>query len=112
MRFQPLSVEIWRKGGSHAALSVTAPEDQRGVGPAKAEGIRQHRIDGPAPGLVRHEVDRGHNRRIVEIERRRGDVVADGESRENRLDRARRAEQMADGRLCRRPTYFYSRDTD
>ena len=35
-----------------AAGSGVAPaQDQRGVGPAKAEGIRQHRVDRPALGL-------------------------------------------------------------
>ena len=38
---------------------------------------------------------------IVEIERRRRDVVANRQDREDRLDRAGRAEQMADRRLGR-----------
>ena len=49
-----------------------------------------------ALGLVRHQVDRRFNRRVVEVQRRRRDVVADREQTEDRLDRARRTEQVPD----------------
>ena len=52
--------------------------------------------------LVRHEIDRRLHRRIVEIDRRRRDVVANRQDAEDRLDRAGRAEQMADRRFGRR----------
>ena len=44
----------------------------------------------------------GLDRRIVQIDRRRRDPVAHGEDREDRLDRAGRAEQMPDRGLGRR----------
>ena len=47
---------------------------------------------------MRHEVDAREIRRIVEVERRRHDLVADGQHAEDRLDGAGRAEQMADRR--------------
>ena len=53
-------------------------------------------------GDVRHQVDAGRAlARIVEVERRRHDLVAQREDAEDRLDRAGAAEQMADRRLGR-----------
>ena len=51
--------------------------------------------------LVRHEIDDALDRRIVEIERRRRDLVADRQHAENRLNRARSPQQMANRRLGR-----------
>ncbi len=46
-----------------------------------------------------HQVDHRLDRRIIEVEGGRRDVVAHGEQREDRLDRAGGTEQMSDGRL-------------
>ena len=51
--------------------------------------------------LVRHEIDGRGDRRIVEIDRRRHDLIAHGEQAEDRFNRAGRAEQMTDRRFCR-----------
>src|SRR5690606_18986648 len=52
---------------------------QRGVGPAEAEGVVEHRAHFAALGLVRHEVDaRAALARVVEVERRRDHLVAQG----------------------------------
>ncbi len=51
---------------------------------------------------MRHEIDPGTIvARIVEVERRRHDLIAQREDAENALDRARSAEQMPDRRLGR-----------
>ena len=51
--------------------------------------------------MVRHEVEGGLDRRVVEIDGRGRHAVADGEQREDRFDRAGRAEKVAGGRLGR-----------
>src|SRR5687768_2551676 len=71
--------------------------DQRCVGAAEAEAVVEHSLDLALLGLVRDEVDAGAAvRRIVEVERRRDDLVAHGEDAEDALDRAGAAKQMAD----------------
>ena len=58
-------------------MSVDNPsENQRRIGAAKAERIRQDHIDIPLFRLMRHKVDRRFHRWIVQIERRRRDAVA------------------------------------
>src|SRR5262249_59420217 len=75
-----------RPSGERQPSSVATAKDQRGVGPSESEGIRQHGVDRPPPRLIRHEVDRRGNRRVVEIERRGGQIVANGEGRKDRFD--------------------------
>src|SRR3989304_3348871 len=91
--------ESWGLGH---ALAREAAEDQRGVGAAEAERVRQRDIDIALARLVRHQVDRGFDRRVVEVDGGRGDPVADRQDREDRLDRAGGAEQMADAGFGRR----------
>src|SRR5215470_19597867 len=67
------------------------PQHQRSVGAAEAERVGEHGVDWSLLRLVRHEIDGGLNRGVVEVERRRGDVIADGEHRIDRLYGARRA---------------------
>ena len=55
--------------------SRMAAEDQRGVGAAEAEAVGQRDVD-LRLGLVRHQVDRRLDRGIVEVDRRRRDLVA------------------------------------
>src|SRR5829696_4560253 len=97
---------LWRNGAfgvaSQGPRSRRAPEDERGVGAAEAEGVRQHDVDVALLRRVRHEVDRGLDRRVVEVDRRRRDPVAHGEDREDRLDRAGGAEEVPGRRLRRR----------
>src|ERR1043165_386814 len=51
---------------------------QTGIGAAEAEAVIQHRLPLALPRLVRHEIDAfGALVRIVEVQRRRHDLVAD-----------------------------------
>ena len=50
---------------------------------------------------MRDEVEGGLDARVVEVEGRGDDAVADGQDREDRLDRAGGAEEVADGGLGR-----------
>ena len=76
--------------------------DEAGVGATKAEAVVQDGTDRPLLRLVRHEIDaRGALARIVEVERRRDDLVAQGKDAEDALDRTGAAQQVADGRLGR-----------
>src|SRR3954466_4014337 len=86
---------------SHAsnALIGRTLYHKRGVGASKTERVRQRHIDLAPARLLRDEVDRRLDRRIVEIDGRRRDVVADRQDAENRLDRPGRAKQMAGRRL-------------
>src|SRR5215203_4224366 len=94
---------LWRNGACGVASggprSRRAPEYERGVGAAEPEGVRQHDVDVALLRRVRHEVDRGLDRRVVEVDRRRRDPVAHGEDREDRLDRAGGAADEALDRL-------------
>src|ERR1700686_5011720 len=79
-----------------AALLHQLAENQRSVGAAKSERIRQRYVDRPLVGLVRHKVDGGRDRWIVEVDGRRQHSVTHREQAEYRLDRSGRAEQMTD----------------
>src|SRR5215213_4740714 len=65
------------QGGRRA--SGNAPQNERRIGATEAEGVGEHRIDLALLRRVRDEVDRRFHRRVVEVEGRRRDVVADGE---------------------------------
>src|ERR1700722_5972832 len=58
-------------------------KNERCVRSTKAERIGQHRRNVPLPCFVRHEIDLGRDRWIVEIDRWRNDLVADGEDGKN-----------------------------
>src|SRR5205823_7542602 len=76
--------------------------DEAGVGTAKAEAVVEHGPDWPVLGHVRDEVDAGRAlARIIEIERRRNDLVAHREDTEDAFDRPCAAEEMTDRRLRR-----------
>src|SRR5688572_11299935 len=62
-----------------SSLRGQAAHDDGGIGATKTERVRQHGVDGPLLRLVGNEVDGGLDRRIVEIERGRGHIVAYGE---------------------------------
>ncbi len=70
------------------------PENQRGVGAAEPEGIRQHVGDLALARLLRHEVDVAGRRRVFEVERRRRPPgrAAPGSRRSPRRCRRRRAD--------------------
>ena len=57
------------KTASHLA------EDQAGVRPAKPERVRQHRADAARLGLKGHKVNIAPVGRIIQIQRRRGDLI-------------------------------------
>lgn len=79
---------------------VTA-QNQRRVGAAETERVRQGHIDLALARDMRHEIDLRLDGRVVQVERRRGYIVANCERREDGFDRAGCAEQMSDGRLRR-----------
>src|SRR5690606_18742146 len=75
---------------------------EAGVGAAEAEAVVEHRANLPLLGGERHEVDAlAAVRRVLEVERRRDDLVAQREDAEDRFDRAGAAEQVTDRRLGR-----------
>src|SRR4051794_12795271 len=62
--------------------------DQRGVGAAEAEAVVEHRPHRPLLCLVRNEIDAlAAFAWIIEVERRRDNLVAHREDAENALDR-------------------------
>src|ERR1700730_9784343 len=81
--------------------SLRTLEDQAGVGAAKSERIRQIEFDLALARLLRHEIDFRCDRCMIEVERRRNDLIPDRQNRENRLDGTRRAEEMSDRRFRR-----------
>src|SRR5437868_6303805 len=89
--------EIWQKG--ERILRHRAPKDERRVGAAETERVRQHEVDIAPARLMRHEIDRRFDRWLVEIDGGRRNLIAQRENREDRLDRAGRAQQMTDRRL-------------
>src|SRR5687767_4720023 len=73
---------------------VDCLHDERGIGSAKAEAVVERRLDLALLGVMRHEIDAlGSLVGVVEVERRRDDLVADGEDAEDRLHRSGAAEQ-------------------
>ena len=76
-------------------------QHERGVRATEPERVRQRDVDLALLGLVGNEIQRRRNRGIVEIDRRRHDVVANGERGKDRLDGAGRAQQMTDRRFRR-----------
>src|SRR4030095_3529416 len=75
-----------RPSAPEGATLVYRLHDQRGIRAAKAEAVVEYRTDGPFLGLVRHQVDTfGALARVVEVERRRDDLVAHREDAEDAL---------------------------
>src|SRR5690606_38587047 len=83
-----------RRTAGNRRSAIVALENQRCVGATEAERVRERDVDSPLARLVRDEVDLGLDGRVVEVDRRRRDVVADGEHAENGLGRTGRTEQM------------------
>src|SRR5689334_8148852 len=98
--FVPLAqvhVQIWRKGEVARPSALRGAKNQRRIGAAEAEGVRQrHAYLAPAR-LVRHEIDRRFDRGIVEVDGGRCDLIAHCEYREDRFNRAGGAEEVPDG---------------
>src|SRR6516225_7888799 len=84
-----------------SATSDLAKSDRR-VGAAEAEGVGQRRADLHLARRVGHKVEIALRVLLEEIRGRRCDLIADGEHREYRLDRCRRAKEMAGHRFGRR----------
>src|SRR5204863_19645 len=85
-----------------AGASSDRLHHQAGIGAAEAERVVQHRLHLALLGLVRDEIDaRAILARIVEVERRRHDLVAQCQDAEDTLHCAGTAQQMADRRLGR-----------
>src|SRR4030095_11509580 len=82
-------------------MSADLAEDQCAVGTAKTERVRQRAIDCDVARDLRYVIEIAIVARVVEIDRRRRNLMANGERGEDRLDRTGRAEQMSDHRLGR-----------
>ena len=66
---------------SPAGWSAVVPaEDQRRIGAAETEGIRQRDVDIPLSRFVRNQIDVGLDGGVVEVNGRRRDAIADSES--------------------------------
>src|SRR5690606_27482279 len=89
-----------RRGGA-GPKSRGGGEDEAGIRAAEAEGVGQRVADRPFLRLLGHEIDVAARRRVVEVQRRRAHAVADRHDRENGLDAAGGAEQVADRRFGR-----------
>src|SRR5690606_29684296 len=89
-----------RRGRSGLASGGGA-EDEAGIRAAEAEGVGQRVADRPFLRLLGHKIDVAARRRVVEVQRRRAYAVADRHDRENGLDAAGGAEQVADRRFGR-----------
>src|ERR1019366_350793 len=76
-------------------------ENHAGVGAAKAEGIRHDEFDLSFARRVRHEIDFGRDRQMIEVERRRNNLIPDRQNRKDRFDGAGGAEKMPDRRFRR-----------
>ena len=75
-----------RVGGDGAPHgSAYLPEDDRRVGAAEAEGVRQRHVDLARFGLVRGEAQLRRDLGIVEVDRRRRHLVADREDRAHQV---------------------------
>src|SRR5215471_205899 len=94
------------KGYRAVMRSGRARKDQRGIGTAKAEGIRERIGHFALLGVFWHQIDVAGGRRVVEVERRRNDLIADRKDREDRLDATGRAEQMPNRGFRRRHRQF------
>src|SRR5690606_12093875 len=81
-------------------MSVDLLHHQAGVGSAEAEAVVQHGANLALLCLVRDEIDAfGPFVRIVEVERRRNDLVANREDAEDALNGTGAAQQVTDGGL-------------
>src|SRR3954468_2486191 len=90
----PFSGRSWPLPIMSTGPRSDGPHHQAGIGPAEAEAVVEHSLDRTLLGEMRDEIDsRGPFARIREAGRRRHDLVADGEYAEDRLHRARAAEQ-------------------
>src|SRR5690606_35736399 len=76
-------------------------ERERSVRAAEAEGIRNRDLDPRLARLVRRVVEITFGILVLEVDRRRNDLVAQRENREDRFRRARRADHVARRRLRR-----------
>src|SRR5689334_16538071 len=72
-------------GADPSSILGWRSEDQRGVGPAEAEGVRERVLDLPFARLVRNEVEVRLYVRVIEVQRGRGDLIAHGEHGEDGL---------------------------
>src|SRR5215831_3058784 len=92
-----LNVNMAKPGnGFWPTLVHNTAEYQRGIRAAEAERIRQRHIDLALLRVMRHQIDRRLDRRIVEIDGRRYDAVTHRQNGEDGFDRARRAQQVPD----------------
>ena len=82
--------------------SVNCAKDQASVGAAKAERVRQGSPDLRLARDIRRVIEIALGILVFEVDRRRYDLVLDGQRAENRLGDARRPEQVSRRRFRRR----------
>src|SRR5690606_8851860 len=75
-------------------VSGRPAEYQAAVRSAKTKGVRYHHVDLGVPGFVRHVIQVAFRVGVVQVDRGRQHLVADGENREYGLGHARSAEQV------------------
>src|ERR1700733_10682286 len=83
------------------ALADHALHDHGCVGAPETKRIRQRDIDLAFTRHLRHEINRRFYRRVVKIDGRRGDVIANRKNTEDRLDRSGGAQKMPGRRFGR-----------
>src|SRR3954452_20677746 len=102
-RSEPRVINRVRRALSRAAsLLVVLLDDNRGVVPAEAERVRGGDPDVRLARLVRDVVEVTVRIGVLVVDRRRQDAVLHGQGREDRLDRAGRAETVTRRALRRR----------
>src|SRR5215216_5410570 len=94
-----VSSNIRRAESTVYCLLFKAFEEQRGVGAAEAEAVRERVVDPRLARLVGDVVEVALGVGVDVVDRRRELPLVDGEHGEDRLDAARRAEQVPGHRL-------------
>jgi hypothetical protein len=82
---------IWRH-----IIQRTLPRTRLALVPPKPKLFDSARRSCAHGGIRRPDPASAFHRRIVQVDRRRRDLIADRQDAEDRLDRARRAQQMPD----------------
>src|SRR5215831_8618197 len=71
-----------------------APENERSVGAAKSKGIRKRKLHRRFPSMIRNVVQIAFGIGILEINRRRQNLVVKGENADPSFEATRTAKQM------------------
>src|SRR5579864_3590050 len=96
-RIRPLPASRTSRSGP-----IRARQGEAHVVPAKPVRRAQREVDASAAATVGHVVEVALRVGLVQVDRRRYELVTNGQNRDDRLDRAGRAEQVPVHRLRRR----------